>query len=125
MSIELYKISDENDVTESEIFDFTESFSVVLAKSDFSKLGSSVKKQIKIDEEEVVFKLIELSQFLRDVIVRCLESLLVDLVIECMESLGSSPSQEEFQEYTYDLKELSRFIACLKDAKYTHLKRVG
>ncbi|MDG2642660.1 hypothetical protein P7M58_24385 [Vibrio parahaemolyticus] len=125
MDIELLEVSTDDQVVESEIFSFSSEFFLRLSKSEFSKLGVSVKKVVKVDGESVDFKLCDLSPFIRDSIVRFLEELLVDVVTESLDSLGESPSKDEFEEYTYDLKELTRFIRTLRIARYTHLKRVG
>ncbi|GAB7222840.1 hypothetical protein VoSk93_20560 [Vibrio owensii] len=125
MDIELLEVSTDDQVVESEIFSFSSEFFLRLSKSEFSKLGVSVKKVVKVDGESVEFKLCDLSPFIRHSIVRFLEELLVDVVTESLDSLGESPSKDEFEEYTYDLKELIRFIRTLRIARYTHLKRVG
>ncbi|GGY48699.1 hypothetical protein GCM10011297_22160 [Bacterioplanes sanyensis] len=125
MDIELLEVSTDDQVVESEIFSFSSEFFLRLSNSEFSKLGVSVKKVVKVDGESVDFKLCDLSPFIRDSIVRFLEELLVDVVTESLDRLGESPSKDEFEEYTYDLKELTRFIRTLRIARYTYLKRVG
>lgn len=125
MNIELLNVSSDDQIIESEIFSFSSKFFLRLSKSEFSKLGVSVKKVVKVDGESVEFKLCELSPFVKGSIIRFLEELLVDIVSESLDSLGDSPSKSEFEEYTYDLKELTRFIRMLRVGEHTHLKRVG
>lgn len=124
MNIELISLSKDNEVKDTKVFDFTSNFFLKLSKSDFSKIGDSISKQIVIEGQNVDMKLVEFSQFIRETIIRFLEGMFVDVSIESFEKLGSSPSKEEFQEYTCDLKELNRLIICLRQTEYTHLKRV-
>jgi len=125
MDIELLEVSTDDHIVKSEIFSFSSEFFLRLSKSDFSKLGVSVKKSLKIDGESIDFKVCELSPFIRGSIVRFLEELLVDIVTETLDRLGKSPSKREFEEYTYDLNELASFIRELRVEGYSHLKRVG
>jgi len=125
MNIELLEVSTDDQVLESKIFSFSSEFFLRLSKSEFSKLGVSVKKVVKIDGESIEFKLCDLTPFIKGSIVRFLEELLVDIVSESLDKLGESPSKDEFAEYTYDLKELARFIKMLRVSRHTHLKRVG
>ncbi|UNW06314.1 MULTISPECIES: hypothetical protein [unclassified Acinetobacter] len=124
MNIELISISKNTEVNAIKVFDFTPNFFLKLSKSDFSQIGDSVTKQLVVEGEIVDMKLVEMSQFIRDTIIRFLEKMYVDLSFESFEKLGSSPSKEEFQEYTCDLKELNQLIIYLRETEYTHLKRV-
>lgn len=125
MNIELLELSSDGDMVKSEVFDFSPDFFIRLSKSDFSKLGISKKKKVSIDGENIELKLCEFSPFIRNSIVSFLEVLLVDVVTESMNNLGLSPSKNEFEEYTYDLKELARFITSIRITSYSHLNRVG
>lgn len=89
MNIELLEVSTDDQVLESEIFSFSSEFFLRLSKSEFSKLGVSVKKVVKIDGESIEFKLCDLTPFIKGSIVRFLEELLVDIVSEVWISLVS------------------------------------
>ncbi|MDN5418831.1 MAG: hypothetical protein L0G09_15485 [Acinetobacter sp.] len=124
MNIELISLSEDNDVKDVKVFDFTDDFYLKLSGSDFSKIGNSLSSQIVIEGENINMKLVELSNFIRETIIRFLERMNVDVSNEIFEKLGSSPSKQEFQEYTSDLKELNQLIIYLRKVKFTHLKRV-
>lgn len=125
MNIELLEISKDNLMVSNETFSFSSALFLNLAKSEFSQIGVSKKMDVNLDGDIVNFKLCKLSPFIRESITRFLEVMLVDVSDECFENLGENPSKDEFLEYTYDVKELIRFIKALKKRKYNYLKRTG
>ncbi len=95
-----------------------------LAKSEFTKIGKSVPRNILIDKEEEKLPVVELDQdirqkfrnFFRDAII-C-ES---DIVLT---KLGDSPLKEEYQTATYRLRKLLDLLKCVENEDYQYLQRV-
>lgn len=95
-----------------------------LAKSEFTKIGKSVPRNILIDEEEEKLPVVELEpdirqkfrNFFRDAII-C-ES---DIVLT---KLGDSPLKEEYQAATYRLRKLLDLLKCVENEDYQYLQRV-
>ncbi len=115
-------ISKDGSLTNS--VELTEDFYFWLAKSEFSKIGKSVRRKIQIDGEEDKLSVVQLSkgnskklkQFFRDEVVR--ES---DAVIT---KLGDSPSKEEYQAGTYRLRKMLELLKCVENENYQYLQRI-
>jgi hypothetical protein len=95
-----------------------------LAKSEFSKIGKSVPRNILIDEEEEKLPVVELnpdirqkfSNFFRDAIICESDTVLT--------KLGDSPLKEEYQSVTYRLRKLLDLLKCVENEDYQYLQRV-
>lgn len=125
MNIQTYVVGNNGKVQEMRVFDFSEDLFQHFAKSEFSKLGASVKTPVVIDEEHLELKLVQLSPFVRQALADYLKDYLVDLLKEFLEKMGSSPSKLEYQENTMDLKVIPDLIRCIENEEYTHLNRMG
>ena len=116
-------ISKDGSLTNS--VELTEDFYLWLAKSEFSKIGKSVRRKIQIDGEEDQLSVVQLSKgnskklkaFFRDEVVR--ES---DAVIT---KLGDSPSKEEYQAGTYRLRKMLELLKCVENENYQYLQRIS
>lgn len=125
MNIQTLAIDKNGKVLEIRVFEFSDDLFLHFAKSEFSKLGVSVKTSVVIDEEHLEQKLVQLSPFVRQALAGYLKDYLVDLLKESLEKMGNSPSKIEYQEYTVDLKVIPDLIRCIESNKYTHLNRMG
>lgn len=125
MNIQTYVVDKNGKILETQVFDFSDNIFLHLAKSEFSKIGSSAKTTVVIDEENVELELVQLSPFVRQALAGYLKDYLVDLLKEYLEKMGSSPSKSEYQEYTFNLKVIPNLIRCIENVKYTHLNRMG
>lgn len=125
MNIQTYVVGKNGKVREMRVFDFSEDLFQHFAKSEFSKLGVSVKTPVVIDEEHLELKLVQLSPFVRQALAGYLKDYLVDLLKVSLEKMGSSPSKLEYQENTIDLKVIPDLIRCIENEEYTHLNRMG
>ncbi|MFB2897350.1 MAG: hypothetical protein U7127_13230 [Phormidium sp.] len=96
-----------------------------LAKTDFSKIGKSVKTKIKIEGEEASLPLVKLGKDNR----KKLRNFLLEAISEESDSvlsqLGDSPSKQEHQTLTYRLKKLQELRKCVENEKYQYLQRVS
>ncbi|MFB2976365.1 hypothetical protein [Microseira sp. BLCC-F43] len=96
------------DKEEAEAIAVSEEFYQWLARSEFSRIGKSEIKEMKVDGEPVEVPVIQLegmnrrklSDFWRDAIVQETD--------EMLDKLGSSPSKEAYQAATYRLLILQR-----------------
>ncbi|MBD1908153.1 hypothetical protein NDI37_15020 [Funiculus sociatus GB2-A5] len=101
-----------------------ENFYGWLAKSDFSKIGKSVPRKIKIEGEEEKLPLVQLGKdnrrklrtFLGEEIIRESDAILTQL--------GDSPSKKEYQDATYRLRKLQELRKCVENENYQYLQRV-
>ncbi|WP_122208943.1 hypothetical protein [Pseudomonas viridiflava] len=125
MNIQTYVVDKNGQVLDMQVFDFSDELFMHLAKSEFSKLGVSVKTTVVIDEEHVELKLVQLSRHVRHALAGYLKDFLVDFLKESLRKMGRSPSKIEYQEYTVDLKVIPDLIRCIENEKYTHLNRMG
>ena len=125
MNIQTYVVDENGKVRKTRVFEFSDDLFLHFAKSEFSKLGSSVKTRVIIDEEHVELKLVQLSPFVRQALAGYLKDYLVDLLKESLEKMGTSPSKIEYQENTMDLKVIPDLIRCIENEEYTHLNRMG
>ncbi|MCC3421465.1 MAG: hypothetical protein JGK24_15700 [Microcoleus sp. PH2017_29_MFU_D_A] len=95
-----------------------------LAKSEFSKIGKSVPRNILIDEEEEKLPLVELDRDIR----QKLRSFFRDAIIcesdTVLTKLGDSPLKEEYQSATYRLRKLLDLLKCVENEDYQYLQRV-
>ena len=125
MNIQTYVVDKNGKVLDTQVFDFSDELFMHLAKSEFSKLGVSVKTTVLIDEEHIELKLVQLSRHVRHALAGYLKDFLVDFLKESLGKIGSSPSKIEYQEYTVDLKVIPDLIRFIENEKYTHLNRMG
>jgi hypothetical protein len=95
-----------------------------LAKSEFSKIGKSVPKNILIDGEEEKLPLVKLGKDNR----RKLRAFLLEAISTESDAvliqLGESPSKQEYQECTYRLRVLQELRKCVENENYQYLQRV-
>lgn len=100
LDITFYK---ENTDPESEAaIALSEEFYEKLAKSDFAEIGKTLKKKIKID-------------FLQEEIVEETKIML--------EKLGDSPSKEEYNQHSSDLRKLHEILKHLEYSQYHYLAK--
>ncbi|WP_225085920.1 hypothetical protein [Pectobacterium colocasium] len=125
MNIQIHVVDENSKVLKTRVFDFSDALFLHFAKSEFSKLGVSVKTSVILDEAPAEPTLVRLSPFVRQALAGYLKDYLVDLVKESLAKMGNSPSKLEYQEYTMDLKEIPDLIRCIEDDEYTHLNRMG
>jgi hypothetical protein len=111
------------DKEEAEVIEVSEEFYQWLARSEFSRIGKSEIKEMKVDGEPVEFPVIQLegmnrrklSDFFRDAIVQETD--------EMLDKLGSSPSKEEYQEATYRLLLLQRLRKQVENEQLKYFQR--
>lgn len=111
------------DKEEAEVMEVSEEFYQWLARSEFSRIGKSEVKEMKVDGEPVEVSIIQLegmnrrklSDFFRDAIVQETD--------EMQDKLGSSPSKEEYQESTYRLLMLQKLRKQIENEQYKHFQR--
>lgn len=95
-----------------------------LAKSEFSKIGSSTDTPIHIDEEDIVLPLVELTKEIRQKLINFFRDSIIRESDAVLAKLGDSPSKEEYREETYRLKKLHELLKCLENENYDYLQRV-
>lgn len=111
------------DKQEAEVIEVSEEFYQWLARSDFSRIGKSEVKEMKVDGEPVEVSIIQLegmnrrklSDFFRDAIVQQTD--------EMLDKLGNSPSKQEYQEATYRLLMLQKLRKQIENEQYKYLQR--
>jgi len=102
----------------------TENFYKWLAKSDFSQIGKSVPRKIKVEGEEEKLPLVELGKGNRKKLIIFFREAIIGETKAVFTQLGDSPSKKEYQEGTYRLRMLLELLECLENEKYEYLQRV-
>lgn len=116
------------DKEEVELVEIVEDLYLWLAQSEFSKIGKSEEKEMKIDGEKEKVSVILLegdnrrkfSNFFRDAIVKESDEMLSKLG----NSLGNSPSKEGYADATLVLKTLQNLRKCIENEKHKYLRRL-
>ncbi|MGB3192421.1 MAG: hypothetical protein WBB43_23690 [Limnoraphis sp.] len=95
-----------------------------LIHSEFSKIGKSVPRKIKIDGEEETLPVVQLGKGNR----KKLRNFFVEVIVEddykMLKELGDSPSKQEYQAATSHLKKLQEIRKLLENENYQYLQRV-
>lgn len=95
-----------------------------LAKSEFSKIGKSVPRNILIDEEEEKLPLVELDRDIRQKFRKFFRDAIISESDTVLAKLGDSPLKEEYQAGTYRLRKMLELLKCLENENYQYLQRV-
>lgn len=124
LDIAFYK---ENTDPESEVaIALSEEFYEKLAKSDFAEIGKTLKKKIRSDDEEVEIEVIDLDKGKitnRQRLIDCFKEEIVEATKTMLEKLGDSPSKEEYNQHSSDLKKLHEILKHLEDSQYHYLAK--
>ncbi len=102
----------------------TENFYEWLAKSEFSKIGKSVPKKIKIEGEDQKLELVQLSKGNRKKLKDFFSKAIVHESMVVRDRLGESPSTKEYQSESYCLWRMQDLLKCVENEKYQYLQRV-
>lgn len=102
----------------------TENFYEWLAKSEFSKIGKSVARKIKIEGEEEKRDLVQLSKGNRKKFKDFFSKAIVHESMIVRDKLGDSPSVKEYQAENYRLWKLQDLLKGVENEKYQYLQRV-
>lgn len=107
-----------------EYIEVSESIYEWLAKSNFSKIGKSVERKIKIEGEEEKLPLVQLGKSNR----KKLREFFLETISQesdtVLNKLGDSPSKKEYQDATYRLRKLQELRKCIENEAYQYLQRV-
>jgi hypothetical protein len=95
-----------------------------LAKSEFSKIGKSVPRNILIDEEEEKLPVVELDRDIRQKFSNFFRDAIICESDTVLTKLGDSPLKEEYQAATYRLRKLLDLLKCVENEDYQYLQRV-
>ncbi len=124
LDIAFYK---ENTVPESEVaIDLFEEFYEKLAKSDFTEIGKNLRKKIKSDDEEVEIEVIDLDKGTitnRQRLIDFLKAKIIEESRTMLEKLGDSPSKEEYNQHSGDLRKLHEILKHLENPQYHYLAK--
>lgn len=112
-------------VLEIRVFEFSDDLFLHFAKSEFSKLGVSVKTSVVIDEEHLRAKAGAAFPVRRTSVCWLPQKTWSTCWKESLEKNGKFSFKIEYQEYTVDLKVIPDLIRCIESNKYTHLNRMG
>lgn len=106
------------------IVEVADNFYEWLAKSDFSKIGKSCTRKIKIEGEEEKLPLVLLGKKNR----QKLRTFLLEEISKesdvMLTKLGDSPSKKEYQDASYHLSKLLELRKCVENEEYQYLQRV-
>jgi len=106
-----------------EAVEVTEDIYEWLIKSDFSKIGKSRTRKIKIEGEEEKLDLVQLSKGNRKKLKLFFSEAIVRESITARDQLGDSPSTKEYQAGNYRLWKLQDLLKCVENEKYQYLQR--
>ncbi|MEG4838595.1 hypothetical protein [Microcoleus sp. B9-D4] len=95
-----------------------------LVKSEFSKIGKSVPRNILIDEEEEKLPVVELDRDIRQKLRNFFRDAIICESDTVLTKLGDSPLKEEYQAATYRLRKLLDLLKCVENEDYQYLQRV-
>lgn len=95
-----------------------------LIKSEFSKIGKSVNRKIKVEGEEEKLDLVQLSKGNRKKLKNFFSEAIVRESMTVRDQLGDSPSTKEYQAGNYRLWKLQDLLKCVENEKYQYLQRV-
>ncbi len=114
-------LSKDGDSTKS--IELSEDLYKSLAKSEFSKIGKSVPKKIKIEGEDQKLELVQLSKGNRKKLKDFFSKAIVHESMVVRDRLGESPSTKEYQAGNYRLWKLQDLLKCVENEKYQYLQR--
>jgi hypothetical protein len=95
-----------------------------LAKSEFSKIGKSIPRNILIDEEEEKLPVVELDRDIRQKFSNFFRDAIICESDTVLTKLGDFPLKEEYQSATYRLRKLLDLLKCVENEDYQYLQRV-
>ena len=108
---------------EAEAIAVSEEFYQWLARSEFSRIGKSEIKEMKVDGKPVEVPVIQLEGMNRRKLSDFFRDAIVQETNEMLDKLGSSPSQEEYQAATYRLIVLQRLRKQIEKDQYKYFQR--
>jgi hypothetical protein len=124
LDIAFYK---ENTVPESEVMiELSQELYENLIKSDFVEIGKTLKKTIKSDDEEVEIEVIDLDKGTitnRQRLIDFFKEKIIKESRTMLEKLGNSPSKEEYDQYSSNLRKLHEILKHLEDHQYHYLAK--
>ncbi len=123
MDITLYKVPPSNDIGAVPYsVEVSDALYERMARTDFSKIGSSEDRAISLDDEMIDVRLVTLTPVIR----RCIEFALVELLINIVEERitdGLNLAQEKYEKYCRDEYALLQILRSIRDEGFTHIGR--
>jgi hypothetical protein len=104
--------------------EMSEDFYEWLAKSEFSKIGKSVTKNISIDGEDEKLPLVELDRGIRHQFRKFFRDAIISESDNVLTKLGDSSLKEEYRAATYRLRKLLDLLKCVENENYQYLQRI-
>jgi hypothetical protein len=104
--------------------EMSEDFYEWLAKSEFSKIGKSVPRNISIDGEDEKLPVVELDRDIRQQFRNFFRDVIVWESDNVLAKLGDSPLKEQYRAGTYRLRKLLDLLKCVENENYQYLQRV-
>jgi predicted HAD superfamily phosphohydrolase len=94
-----------------------------LARSDFSKIGSSEPTPLELEGETVELPLVSLGKETRQGLMQSLRDQIVLETEGVLQQLDTVFSKDIYQEVTYRLRKLQELRKCIEDQNYAYLQR--
>ncbi|NJK77179.1 MAG: hypothetical protein HC849_25845 [Oscillatoriales cyanobacterium RU_3_3] len=95
-----------------------------LAKSEFSKIGKSVTRNVSIDGEEENLPLVELDRDIRQQLRNFFRDAIICESDAVLTQLEDAASKEDYRSVTYRLRKLLDLLKCVENEKYQYLQRL-
>jgi hypothetical protein len=123
MDITLYKVPPSNEIEAvPHSVEVSDTLYEHMARTDFSKIGSSEDRAISLDDEMIDVRLVTLTPVIR----RCIEFALVELLINIVGERimdGLNLAQEKYKKYCRDENALLQILSSIRDESFTHIGR--
>lgn len=126
MTLDITFYQKNTDTESAATIELSEEFYKNLAESDFAEIGKNLKKTIKSDDEEVEIEFIDLDKGTitnRQRLIDFLKAKIIEESRIMLEKLGDSPSKEEYNQHSGDLRKLHEILKHLENPQYQYLAK--
>ena len=124
LDISLYSKTGKPPIT----IDVSENFYTWLFHSDFAEIGVTRPQKIRLDDEEIVVDVVDLTKGeisnrkrLRDFLIEAMALEVQEMFVR----LGENPTKKEYREGTYKLRKLQQIKRSIEDEAYQYLQKAS
>lgn len=104
--------------------ELSESLYEWLAKSPFSKIGSSRPVQLNVEGEVLEIPVVTLGQSIRQQLSQCFRDQIVAETEVVLEDLETVELKEDYRSLTYRLRKFQELRKCVENPNLSYLQRV-
>lgn len=108
---------------EAKIVEISEDFYEWLARSEFSEIGKSELREMKVDGEPIEVSVVQLEGMNRRKLSDFFRNAIVEESDKMLQGLNRSQSKEEYRDATYKLSLLQKLRKPIENEQYKYLQR--